>query len=81
MACNGISPKGCDRAAVRAVQCMLWNGREASGLLHFTNIDALAAVQGPKLQQANGGNNGRTRNAVQSTKQATAWINCAEGKF
>ena len=25
--------------------------------------------------------NGRTRNAVQSTKQATKWINCAEGKF
>ena len=31
------------------------------------------------MQQANGGNNCRSRNVVQSTKQATAWINCAEG--
>ena len=54
-------------------------GREASGFLHFMNIDATAVVQRPKMEKANGGNNGRTRNAVQSTTQATTWINCAEG--
>ena len=55
------------------------HGRAASGVLHFMNIDATAVLQGPKMQKANGGNNGRTRNAVQSIKQATTWVNCAEG--
>ena len=41
--------------------------------------NGIAVVQGPKMQQTNGGNNGRTRNAVQSTKQATTWLKCAKG--
>ena len=48
------------------------------------NIDVIAVVQRPQMQPTNEGNNSegnnsRTRNAIQSTKQATTWINCTEG--
>ena len=35
------------------------HGREASGFLHFMNVDAIAVVQGPKMQQTNRGYKGR----------------------